>query len=113
MHKYYLAVYAGVLLTAIGQMFLKYGAIRKRNSNRYAKFYNLYTIIGYGSFIIVAFLNLYGLQKIDLIELVYILPISYVLVFFGSYLLFKEKLNKTQLLGFAILLIGIIIFNIH
>jgi drug/metabolite transporter (DMT)-like permease len=107
-----MAVYAGVLLTAIGQMFLKYGAIRKRNKNRYAKFYNPYTIIGYGSFITVAFLNLFALQKIELIELVFIIPMSYVIVLFGSVFLFHEKLNKKQLIGFIILILGIIIFNL-
>jgi drug/metabolite transporter (DMT)-like permease len=107
-----MAVYAGVLLTAVGQMFLKYGAIRKQNKSRYAKFYNLFTIIGYGSFISVAFLNLFALQKIELIELVFIIPMSYVLVLFGSVFLFHENLNKKQLVGFIILISGIIIFNL-
>lgn len=112
MNEYYAAAFMGAFLTAVAQVFLKYGAIRKKNRHFFSKFYNPFSLAGYFTFVIVTLLNLYALQEIRLIDMVYIVPLSFVLVLLGSRFIFGEKLSIRQVVGFFILLFGIVLFNI-
>ena len=111
MDKYYLAIYGGAVLTVIAQLLLKKGAIFKKGSF-FSTFLNKYVLIGYVLFFLVTVLNLFGLKKVRLIEMVIVNPIVQILVVVFSIIIFKEKLNKNQLFGLFLIILGIIVFNI-
>jgi len=75
-------------------------------------FVNIFVITGYVLLFIVTLLNLYGLKVVPLIEMVIVNPLIYILVVFFSVIFFKEKVNQKQRIGLALIVLGIIIFNI-
>ncbi len=113
MIKYYIAIYGGALATVIAQLLLKKGATgRKGKENILFIFANGYVFAGYFLFFLVTLLNLYGLQKVKLIEMIIVQPLVYILLIMGSILFFKEKISKIKLLSIGIIIVGMIIFNI-
>lgn len=113
MNKYYIAAFLAVVLTTCAQLLLKYGANRSRGRTVLKQLLHPAAITGYILFLGVALLNLFALQKIKLIEMVFILPMNYILIVFLSRLVFKEAISKQQLLGFVFIILGIIFFNIN
>jgi|LSQX01.1.fsa_nt_gb hypothetical protein len=112
MFKFIAIGYIGVVLTAIAQVILKYGAIRKANKSFISFFVNIYTILGYGIMFGITLINLYIFQFLDLKYILIFLPSSYILVFLFSALILKEKTDRRRLLQYGIVLLGILVFNL-
>lgn len=116
MLSYYIAIFAGALITVAGQLSLKKGAIyepRNKLRNKFLSQYaNRYVILGYFLFFLVTLANLYGLKKVDVIFMVIVNPLIHILVVGFSLWLFKEKLTRKQLVGIAFIIVGILIFNL-
>ena len=72
---------------------------------------NMYTLIGYTFLVISTICTVYALKGLDMKELVFILPLSYIIVPLLAHNFFKEKLTKDQLLGIFVIFLGIVIFN--
>lgn len=112
MNKYYISILCAVLLTVVAQILLKMGANIGRDEKSFKRLYfNKFTIVGICIFLIVTLLNLFALQRIELKELVYILPSVYLLIPIASIWILKEKINKTRILGMLVIILGMIIFN--
>jgi drug/metabolite transporter (DMT)-like permease len=113
MIKYYIAIYGGALVTVIAQLLLKKGASGKKGKeNLLFIFANGYVFAGYFLFILVTLLNLYGLQKVRLIEMIVVQPLVYLLLIIGSVLFFREKISKVKLLSIGIIIVGMVLFNL-
>lgn len=113
MTSYYVAAFLGAVLTAVAQLLLKTGARVGVAKGSFKKlFTNPYTFIGYVIFVSVTLLNLYALKEIRLIEMVFFVPLSYLLVILSSRWILKEKLSRNQWIGVVFLLTGLIIFNL-
>jgi drug/metabolite transporter (DMT)-like permease len=112
MNKYYLALFIAAALTVIAQLLLKRGASVKHKNRFVELFLNQYVILGYILFVTVTVLSMYALKQVPLIMMVVINPLIQILVVVLSMFLFKERLNKMQLRGFILIVLGIIVFNI-
>ena len=114
MIKYYLFAFLAVIVTVIAQIFLKKGAnLGKVKQGVLSIFLNVYSITGYVLFILVTLLSLYALQKIELKEMVFIIPMSYLLIPIVSKVYLNEKISKKRWTGTAVIFLGIIIFNLE
>lgn len=112
MNKYYLVLFIAAALTVIAQLLLKKGASVKHKYRIVELFLNKYVILGYTFFVTVTVLNLYALKEVPMIMMVVINPLIQILVVALSMYIFKERLNKKQIRGFILIILGIIIFNI-
>jgi drug/metabolite transporter (DMT)-like permease len=105
MSKYYLAF-------AIAQILLKIGATRNCEKHILKLFLNTWTIIGYALIFIVVVLNTYALTKLPLITGIIFNPFVYIIVALLSITILKEKMSRNQLIGSAIIILGVVIFTL-
>lgn len=103
--------FVGVILTAFSQVILKIGARKKADSSFLKYFINIYTFLGYLMLFTVTLINLYIFKFLNLKYMVIFLPSSYILVFILSHFVLREKIKKNRLIGFFIILSGIVLFN--
>lgn len=111
MSKYVLLKIGSVLVAAISQILLKKSANKQYNS-RIKEYLNAFVIVGYGMFFISSLMSVISLRGISISYSSIIESLSYIIVPILSYYLLKEKLNKKQLFGMIIIIVGIIIFNL-
>jgi len=113
MLKYYLVALLGVFITAFSQILLKVGAMHGRRQGSLIKSYlNLSTFTGYGLLFLVTVLNTYAYGKIELKMAVVLLPLIFVSVALLSYALLRERFSWNQAVGSAIIVAGILVFNL-
>ena len=113
MAKYYIAAFAAVFLTAVAQLVLKKGAMTGLMKKGFIKsYFNFYSMLAHFIFFVVTVLKLFALKKVMLKEMVVILPLTYIIVPVISMIIFKEELNKKQLFGILIIVVGAVIFNL-
>ncbi|TKI69910.1 hypothetical protein FCU45_04680 [Sulfurimonas crateris] len=92
-----------ILFTTVGQLLLKYAAI-KNNSK-------LFLATGYFLFVLVVVASYFLMKLIDLKYFTVIMSLNYVTVFLLSAWIFKEELNKVKITGVFLVIIGIVIFS--
>ena len=112
MLSYYLIALSAVILTAFCQLLLKLGAIRHRNNNSITLYLNFYTLPGYFFLLVAALLNTYAYRYIPLKAAVILVPNTFILVALLSYWILKEKISRNQLVGFSLIVAGIVVFNL-
>jgi drug/metabolite transporter (DMT)-like permease len=105
-----------IFLGVIGQFFLKYGMnqigeFSILSGNVLLKYFkilfNPFVFIGLALYFVSALLWLYVLSRIDLSFAYPMLSLSYVIVIFGSWMLFGEKISMTHGVGVAIIIFGV------
>jgi len=114
MFKHYLAIGFAVIITVFAQLFLKKGAnygVKKKSL--LSLYLNKYSLTGFSLFLIVTLLSLFALQKLELKELVFILPMTYLLLPLLSKLYLKEELSNMRILGMLFIILGILVFNLN
>jgi len=108
--NHYLIALAAVGITVVSQMLLKRGAVTSKKTVT-SVYLNPYTLFGYALLVISTVLIVYALKGIDMKEMVFILPLTYVFVPLLATVLFEEKVGRNQVIGIFLIFIGIIIFN--
>ena len=113
MTKYYAIAVVAVFITAFCQILLKLGAMhgKKRNSLVFS-YLNIYTTSGYFLLFVVTLMNTYAYTHIELKIATILMPSTFVLVALLAFTMLNEKISKNQLVGSAIIIVGIIVFNI-
>jgi drug/metabolite transporter (DMT)-like permease len=107
---YYFYAFLAVALTGICQVLLKMGA--KNTKTFLGTYINIYSLIGYFSFILVTIFTLLALREMDL-KLLYILAsTSYIVVAILSRIFLKEQLSRRRIFSLGAILIGVLIFNL-
>ena len=101
--------YIGVLLTGVAQICLKKGS--NIQSSSLSIYINAYTLGGYALMFCVTLINLYIYRYLDIKYGVILLPFTFIVVNILSFLLLKERLGKTQLVGSSVILFGVVVFN--
>jgi len=109
--RYYLAAAGFTLLTAIGQLLLKRGARTDRGPVT-RLWLNRWTAGGYALLFVVTLLALYAYKVLPLRAAVVLAPLSFLLVTVLSVLLFRERLTRIQAIGCALIVAGLILFNL-
>ena len=110
--NYYIIAYIAAILTAISQILLKIGATRYSKSSIVKFYLNKFVISGYCIFFIVTLMNLFAYKFIDLKSYIFIYPATIVSVLLLSRIILHEEFDKKKYGGVAIVIIGIIIFNL-
>lgn len=112
MNRYYLFFIAGTVLSAFGQVLLKTGADRTGSRNIILSMLNFRTIAGYGLIFTSLVTSTYAMTVLPFKTAVAVLPLAYILVPLFSHLLLHEKISAQTACGGAIILAGIVIFNL-
>lgn len=100
-----------VFISSISQLLLKKSA-QKKYGSRIKEYLNPLVICGYFLLFLCTFITMFALKVIPLSMGAIIESAGYIFVAVLSYIFFKEKLTKKQLLGIALIIIGIIIFSL-
>jgi multidrug transporter EmrE-like cation transporter len=105
--------FGSVFLTGVGQTLLKIGSRKVDRNNQFISSYlNPYVIFAYGLFVIVTILSVFALKEISLKIFYSFTSLNFFLVLVFSYFILKEPVNKGQILGIGLIVLGIIVFNL-
>lgn len=99
-----------VITGAVGQLFLKSGALRVNTSQLVGvmKFVNPPMLFGFFFYGLSSIIWVLVLRKVQLSYAYPMISLGYIIVFIASYFLFNESLNLYRLIGIAFILTGII-----
>lgn len=106
--SFLLAVFAA-FISAIGNVVLKKAATTTREKNIFMKILNLKVIVAYMLMVVSTYISLLSLKKMDLRFAPAASATNYFWVPLLSFFFLGEKINKKQLVGICIILLGVII----
>lgn len=101
----------GTLISSFSQIMLKKSS-QKTYSSKIKEYLNPLVIIAYGLFFGCTLMSLYALKVVPLSMSPILEASGYIFVAVLSYIFFKEKLTKRQLLGMALIIIGIVVYTL-
>jgi len=99
------------VITAVSQLLLKISS-RKKHVSFLKSYLNIFVIVGYGLMFTATVLNTTAYRTVGYKYGLAISFLAYALVMILSSLYFKEKINKPQVVGVCLIIVGIVIFNI-
>ena len=110
-----LAVYSGIMIlgvavSAVSQIMLKKSA-QKQYPSKVREYLNPLVIVAYALFFGTTCISLYALKVVPLSMSPILEASGYIFVAILSFIFLKEKLTKKQLLGMAIIIVGIVIYS--
>lgn len=110
-----LAIFSGILVTStlvssLSQVMLKKSA-QKNYPSKLKEYLNPLVIIAYGLFFGCTFLSMYALKIVPLSMSPILEASGYIFVAVLSFLFFREKLTKKQLLGMVMIIGGIVVYT--
>ncbi|MGN0596117.1 MAG: EamA family transporter [Ruminiclostridium sp.] len=108
---YSLILFCGVVVSAFSQILLKKSA-QKRYDSIIKEYLNPQVIIAYAMFFGCTLLSVIAMKVVPLSMSPIIESTSYIITPLLSFLILGEKATKKQLLGMAVIVIGIIVFVI-
>ncbi|MCM1054520.1 MAG: DMT family transporter [Bacteroides sp.] len=104
-------IIGGALISSFSQILLKKSA-QKTYESKIKEYLNPLVIIAYVLFFGCTFLGMYALKVVPLSMSPILEASGYVFVAILSYIFFKEKLTKKQLIGMALIISGIVIYTL-
>lgn len=99
------------LISSFSQILLKKSA-QKNYSSKLKEYLNPLVIFAYGLFFLCTLISMYALKVIPLSMSPILEASGYIFVAVLSYIFFKEKLTKRQLLGMMLIISGIVIYTL-
>ena len=111
MNSYYLLIIASVAIASFSQILLKIGAT-KQYSSFIKQYLNPYVIIGYGLTFLSMILTILSYKGLEYKIVPLMESLGYIIVMFLSRLFFQERLTSKKIIGTALILIGIVVYNI-
>lgn len=111
-----LAVYSGImiistLISSVSQVMLKKSA-GKTYESKLREYLNPFVITAYGLFFGCTLISMYALKVVPLSMAPILEATGYIFVSVLSYIFFKERLTKKQLIGIFLIISGIIVYSI-
>lgn len=111
-----LAIYSFILvgstlISSFSQIMLKKSA-QKSYMSKIKEYLNPLVIVAYGLFFGCTLISLYSLKVVPLSMSPILEASGYIFVAILSYIFFKEKLTKKQLVGMALIIGGIIVYTL-
>lgn len=107
--NHYIAAALVVLCIGCGQVFLKIGTRGKKNWLH--TFFDKFTLLGLGIYLLATVSNLYALQGIYLKHMTSWLGLSYILIVVLSKYILKEHVNWAKIFGCVIIAAGIFVYS--
>lgn len=112
MSSYYLFLkILSVVIAVASQILLKFSANIQYES-KVKEYLNIFVVLGYTLFIVSSLLSIASLKGISISLSAIIETLSYILIPITSYFVLRERINRTQLFGMLIIIMGIVIFNV-
>lgn len=111
MNKYVLLKVISVSIAAFSQILLKKSA-NKEYDSKIREYLNSFVIIGYFLFTVSTIFSVFSLRGTSIAFSSVIGSLNYILVPILSFIFLKERVNKVQLIGMIIIIIGVIIFEL-
>lgn len=100
-------------MAAIGQILLKYGTGKEKIYGKPSVLrINLWVWSGLVCMVLSMLLNVRALSVVPLRDMAFILPTGYILVPLLAWIFLKEGIPRRTLLGTAIMILGMILFNL-
>ncbi len=111
MNWYVVLLITSVIIASFSQILLKKAA-DKTYPNWIREYLNAYVICGYGMMFISLFITMVSYKGFENFAAVPLLEsLGYVVVMILSYFFFKEKITLRKVLGIALILGGIFVYN--
>ncbi len=108
---YSLILLFSVFVSSVSQILLKKSAGIKYSS-KIREYLNPYVIIGYTLFFGCTIISMYALKVVPLSMSPVLESCGYIFVALMSFAFLKEKLTKKQLLGTALIILGVIVYSL-
>ena len=109
MIKYYLFLLGSVVLASVSQILLKISA-KKTHSSFLEEYLNVFVITGYVLLGASTLTTIAAYRGIEFKNGPIIESLGYVLVMALSYFILKEKITKRKLIGYGLILVGVVVF---
>lgn len=98
-----------VIISSFSQILLKKSA-KKHYSSFVREYLNPLVIIGYGMMVVSTLLIIAAYHGLDYKNGPIIESLGYILVMVLSYLFFKERVSRRKIMGYALILLGFVVF---
>ena len=108
---YSLILLASVFISSVSQILLKKSAGIKYPS-KIREYLNPYVIIGYGLFFGCTIISMFALKVVPLSMSPVLESFGYIFVAVLSFFFLKEKFTKRQLIGTALIIIGVVVYSL-
>ena len=110
--SYSLILISSVFISSISQILLKISA-KKTYPSKIREYLNPHVIIGYLLFFGCTIISMYSLKVVPLSMAPVLESFGYVFVSVLSFLFLKEKFTRRQLIGTALIIIGVVVYSIQ
>lgn len=109
-------LFSGILIfstfiSSVSQIMLKKSA-KKKYESKLKEYLNPIVISAYGLFFLCTLISMYSLKVVPLSMAPVLEASGYIFVGVLSFVFLKEKMTKRQLIGMAVIVIGIIVSNL-
>lgn len=112
MNWYLVLLVCSVMISSFSQILLKKSS-QKTYPNWIREYLNVYVICGYGLLFLSLFMTMLSYKGFTNFATVPLFEsLGYVFVLVLSYLFFKEKITLRKAVGIALILAGIIVYNV-
>lgn len=108
---YLIIAVASVTIAAFSQILLKMGAMRPHISF-IRDYLNAPVICGYGLMFASVLATMFAYRGLEYMTVSVVEALGYILVPVLSYLFFKEGFTRNKLMGIAIILAGVLVYNL-
>ncbi len=98
-----------VIVSSFSQILLKKSA-REKHESILKEYLNAYVLIGYGMMVASTLLIIAAYHGLDYKNGPIIEALGYILVMLLSYAFFKERVGIKKIIGYSMILIGVIVF---
>ena len=109
MIKYWIVLFAAVIVSSASQMLLKKGATKQYDSVIH-EYLNPWVISGYGLMILSTLCVIFAYRGVAYKNGAIIESLGYLLIMFLSRFFFGEKITKKKLIGNLVILAGVLVF---
>ena len=109
MIKYYLFLLGSVVLASVSQILLKISA-KKSHGSFLKEYLNVFVISGYVLLAASTLTTIAAYRGIEFKNGPIIELLGYILVMVLSYFILKEKVTKRKLIGYILILVGVVVF---
>ncbi len=108
---YILIFLCSVFISSVSQVLLKSSA-NKEHGNALKEYLNPKVIIAYGMFFLATLITILAYKYVPLSMGGILESSGYIFVAVLSYIFLHEKISKRKMLGLAVILLGILVFNL-
>ena len=105
-------MFSAILLTGIGQIFLKIGSNYHQKQNFWDPYLNYLSLTGYCLYLVSTIFLFHSLKEVPLKMYGAMSSLNFIIVLFFSFIFLNENINISKIFAVALIVMGLVIFNI-